>query len=52
MRGDMIEVYKILHELYEPAILPALKRNLDLRTRGNAQINGREIEYRYREILL
>ena len=36
LRGDMIEVYKIMHELYEPAIVPLLKRNLDIRTRGNS----------------
>ena len=36
LRGDMIEVYKILHNIYYPQIVPALTRNMDSRTRGNA----------------
>jgi len=35
-RGDMIEVFKILHGFYEAKIVPPLERNLDTRTRGNS----------------
>jgi len=35
IRGDMIEVYKILHGFYDPSVAPNLIRNLDTRTRGN-----------------
>ena len=34
-RGDMIEVYKILHIFYDPSVTPTLTRNYDTRTRGN-----------------
>jgi len=36
VRGDMIEVYKILHHVYDIDVVPLLKRNLDSRTRGNS----------------
>jgi hypothetical protein len=36
LRGDMIQVYHILHNKYEPDIAPVLARNLDSRTRGNS----------------
>jgi len=34
-RGDMIEVYKILHGFYDVDVVPILLRNYDTRTRGN-----------------
>jgi hypothetical protein len=36
LRGDMIEVFKILHTIYDPVITPMLQRNFDSRTRGNS----------------
>ena len=36
IRGDMIEVYKILHQLYDVDVVPLLTRNLNARTRGNS----------------
>ena len=36
MRGDMIEVYKILHEFYDQNVTPNLIRNYDTRTRGHS----------------
>jgi hypothetical protein len=33
-RGDMIEVYKILHIFYDPSVTPTLALNYDTRTRG------------------
>ena len=36
VRGDMIEVYKILNGLYDADIVPTLIRNTDSRTRGNS----------------
>ena len=36
LRGDMIQVYKILRNLYEQSTVPNLPRNADLRTRGNS----------------
>ena len=36
LRGDLIQVYKILHNLYEPSTVPNLPRSADLRTRGNS----------------
>ena len=35
-RGDMIEVYKILHHLYDSDIVPALPRSTYSATRGNS----------------
>jgi len=35
-RGDMIEVFKIIHHLYDQSVVPPLTRNLDTRTRGNS----------------
>jgi ribonuclease P/MRP protein subunit RPP40 len=35
-RGDMIEVYKITHGLYDSELCPPLCRNEDVRTRGNS----------------
>jgi len=35
-RGDMIQVFKILHHLYQDSVVPPLVRNFDSRTRGNA----------------
>jgi hypothetical protein len=35
-RGDMIQVYKILHGIYDSAISPLLTVNRDSRTRGNS----------------
>ena len=32
----MIEVFKIIHNLYDQSIVPALTRNLETRTRGNS----------------
>lgn len=36
LRGDMIEVYKILHGFYDGKVTPNLIRNKDSRTRGNS----------------
>ena len=36
LRGDMIEVYKILNDQYDSAVCPTLTRNFDARTRGNS----------------
>ena len=36
LRGDLIEVFKILHSYYDPRIAPTLIRNYDSRTRGNS----------------
>jgi len=36
VRGDMIEVFKITHNLYDQSVVPSLIRNFDTRTRGNA----------------
>lgn len=36
VRGDMIEVYKILSGMYDTLSVPTLFRNLDSRTRGNS----------------
>ena len=36
VRGDMIEVFKILNDFYDTRVTPALQRNLDMRTRGNS----------------
>ena len=35
-RGDMLEVYKILNNLYDVKAVPTLTLNLDTRTRGNS----------------
>jgi hypothetical protein len=35
-RGDMIEVFKILNQLYDINVVPPLNRNLGSRTRGNS----------------
>ena len=35
-RGDMIEVYKILHEFYDSDVVPSLQLCQDTRTRGNS----------------
>ena len=35
LRGDMIEVFKILNGYYDKSVVPNLTRNLDTRTRGN-----------------
>ena len=34
VRGDMIQVYKILSVVYDPNVVPFLPRNYDVRTRG------------------
>ena len=36
-RGDMIEVYKILSQTYDPAVSVNLERDVDRRTRGNSK---------------
>ena len=36
IRGDMIEVFKILHGYYDENLVPTLNRNTDTRTRGNS----------------
>ena len=36
LRGDMIEVFKILNGYYDENTIPNLPRNLDTRTRGNS----------------
>ena len=36
IRGDMIEVFKILNNIYDVNAVPKLTRNLDCRTRGNS----------------
>ena len=36
MRGDMIDAFKIIIEIYDAAVLPVLTRNFDSRTRGNS----------------
>ena len=35
LRGDMIEVYKILNNMYDPCAVPNLNRNHDTRNRGH-----------------
>jgi len=35
-RGDMMEVYKILHGFYDVSVIPSLARNFDTRSRGNS----------------
>ena len=35
-RGDMLEVYKILNNLYDPKTAPSLELHKDSRTRGNS----------------
>jgi hypothetical protein len=35
-RGDMIQVYKILHGIYDSSVAPLLSVNSDTRTRGNS----------------
>ena len=35
LRGDMIEVYKILHDIYDQSVVPSLVKHTDSRTRGN-----------------
>jgi len=35
MRSDMIEVYKLMHGIYDSNVCLSLQRNLDERTRGN-----------------
>jgi len=34
--GDMIEVFKIINNLYDSSVAPSLTRNLDTRNRGNS----------------
>ena len=36
LRGDMIEVFKILNSYYDESCVPNLPRNFDTRTRGNS----------------
>ena len=36
LRGDMIEVFKILNGYYDESIVPMLPRNFNIRTRGNS----------------
>jgi len=36
LRGDMIEVFKILNNYYDESSVPNLPRNFDTRTRGNS----------------
>jgi len=36
VHGDMIEVFKIIHNLYDQSVVPSLIRNFDTRTRGNS----------------
>ena len=36
LRGDMIEVYKIINNIYDSAVVPSLVRNYNTRTRGNS----------------
>ena len=36
LRGDMIEVFKILNGYYDDCAIPNLPRNFDTRTRGNS----------------
>ena len=36
LRGDMIELFKILSGFYDTKVVPSLERNVDSRTRGNA----------------
>ena len=35
-RGDMLEVYKILNDIYDSQTVPFLPLHLDSRTRGNS----------------
>jgi ribonuclease P/MRP protein subunit RPP40 len=35
LRGDMIEVFKILNGIYDVSVVPKLNRSLESRTRGN-----------------
>ena len=37
LRGDMIETFKIINELYDDAACPRLPRSTNSRTRGNSQ---------------
>lgn len=36
LRGDMIEVFKILSGMYDAQVVPIIERNLDTRNRGNS----------------
>jgi hypothetical protein len=36
IRGDMVEVFKMTHNLYDQCTVPTLTRNPDTRTRGNS----------------
>ena len=36
LRGDMIEIFKILNGYYDESAMPNLPRNFDTRTRGNS----------------
>lgn len=36
IRGDMIEVFKILNQVYDCNVVPSIIRNFDTRTRGNS----------------
>src|SRR6476469_9199357 len=36
LRGDMIEVYKILHGFYNDYLVPCLHRNIENKTRDNS----------------
>src|SRR6266516_2966479 len=36
LRGDMIEVFKMLNGYYDESVMPNLPKNFDTRTRGNS----------------
>ena len=36
LRGDMIEVFKIVKGFYDSSVVPYLQRNMNSRTRGNS----------------
>ena len=49
-RGDMLEVYKILHNLYDVKTVPSLTINLDTRTCGNSfKLNVERCNYDLRK---
>ena len=50
IRGDMIEVYKILHKKYDSNVVPELCKNVNSKTRGNSlKLNVQRCKYNLRK---
>ena len=50
IRGDMIEVYKILNNKYDDQVVPKFSRNVSERTRGNSlKLNVERCKYNLRK---